>query len=336
MYGGIDLHSNNNYVAILDEDLNQVLCRRAKNELDQVLRLFEPHRKDIVTLAVESTYNWYWLVDGLKEARYDVRLVNTTAAKSYEQLKYTDDRHDARWIAKMQVLGILPEGYITPPKERGVRDLLRRRLFNVQKRTAYLLSAKTIYARTTGKQISTAEIQRWDRDALGVLIADDMVVESLATMLPIIGAMNREIRKIEKRVLAECKLRKEFRLLRTVPGIGEVLALTIMLETGDISRFAKVGNYASYCRCVSSEKRSNLKKKGEGNRKNGNKYLSWAYAEAAQHITIWDPLAKSYYDRKRSRSHPMVARRALANKLSRACFYIMKDQVPFDHGKIFS
>ena len=87
---------------------------------------------------------------------------------------------------------------------------------------------------------------------------------------------------------------------------------------------------------MSSEKRSNLKKKGEGNRKNGNKYLSWAFAEAAQHITIWDPLAKSYYDRKRSRSHPMVARRALANKLSRACFYIMKDRVPFKPERTFS
>ena len=97
-----------------------------------------------------------------------------------------------------------------------------------------------------------------------------------------------------------------------------------------------MGNYASYCRCVSAEKRSNLKKKGEGNRKNGNKYLSWAFAEAAQHITTWDPLAKRYYDRKRSRSHFMVARRALANKLARACFYIMRDQVPFDPGKIFS
>jgi transposase len=168
------------------------------------------------------------------------------------------------------------------------------------------------------------------------LISDEMVVESLVTKLPIIKAMNRQVQEIEKRVLAECKLRKEFRLLCTVPGIGKVLALTIMLETGEITRFAKVGNYASYCRCVSSERRSNQKKKGEGNRKNGNKYLSWAFAEAAHHITSHDPMAKRYYDRKRARSHPMVARRALANKLSRACFYILRDQVPFESRRIFS
>lgn len=336
MYGGIDLHSNNNYVAILDEEMKQVLCRRVKNELEQVLKLLEPYRAELVSLAVESTYNWYWLVDGLKEAGYDVRLVNTTSAKSYEQLKYTDDRHDARWIAKMQVLGILPEGYIMPPEERGIRDLLRRRLFFVQKRTSFLLSTKNAYTRSTGKAISVAEIQRWNRGAISALVSDQAVVESLAAGLPIIKAMTRQIREIEKRVLAECKLRREFYFLRTVPGIGKVLALTIMLETGDISRFAKVGNFASYCRCVSSENRSNQKRKGKGNRKNGNKYLSWAFAEAAHHITTFDPMAKSYFDRKRSRKHLMVARRALANKISRACFYIMRDQVPFDPGKIFN
>lgn len=336
MYGGIDLHSTNSYVAILDEALGQVLCRRVGNELGQVLGLLEPYRSEIVSLAVESTYNWYWLVDGLKDAGYGVRLVNTTAAKNYEQLKYTDDRHDARWIAKMQVLGILPEGYIMPPEERGVRDLLRQRLFIVQKRTSFLLSAQTIYSRATGKSISTDDIRRWNRESVEALISDEMVVESLVTKLPIIKAMNRQVREIEKRVLAECKLRKEFRLLCTVPGIGKVLALTIMLETGEITRFAKVGNYASYCRCVSSKRLSNQKKKGEGNRKNGNKYLSWAFAEAAHHITIYDPMARKYYDRKRSRSHAMVARRALANKLSRACFYILRDQVPFEPRKLFT
>jgi transposase len=336
MYAGIDLHSNNNYVAILDEGLKQVLCRRSRNDLDQVLGILEPYRDDIEAVAVESTFNWYWLVDGLMAAGYEMRLVNTTSAKNYDQMKYTDDRHDARWIAKMLALGILPEGYITPPEERGVRDLLRRRAFVVQKRTAFLLSMKTIYARSTGKQIATDEMQRWNRDDVFRVMGDEMVAESLASMLPIVHAMSREVHRIESRVLAECKVRDEFRLLMTVPGIGKVLTLTIMLETGDIRRFAKVGNYASYCRCVSSENRSNNKKKGAGNPKNGNKYLSWAFAEAAQYVTRYEPLARKYYDRKCSRSHVMVARRALANKLSRACFYILRDQVAFDRTKIFA
>ena len=335
MYCGIDLHSNNSYVAILDEGLGDVVCRRLRNDLDQVKRFLEPHRDDLVAVAVESTYNWYWLVDGLKEVGYDMRLVNTSKAADYSGLKYTDDRHDARWIAHLLALGILPEGYIVPPDERGVRDLLRRRSFLVQKRTSHLLSLRTYFERSTGSQLPTDEIQEWDRETVHRLIDDRFVAESIAVMLPVIRVLTAQIKAIEKIVLAEGKLREEFRLLHTAPGIGNVLTLTVMCETSDIGRFPKVGNYTSYCRCVKSERRSNDKRKGAGNRKNGNKYLSWAYAEAAHHAVRYEPLAKRYHARKKARSHPMVAWRAVSNKLARGCYYVLRDQVPFDPTRTF-
>jgi len=114
-------------------------------------------------------------------------------------------------------------------------------------------------------------------------------------------------------------------LLKTVPGIGEVLATTIMLETGTISRFARVGNFSSYCRCVDSLKESNGKRKGEGNTRNGNKYLAWAFVEAANFALRCCPQARSFYDRKKSRSN-----RILALKLARACYHMLQDQKPFD------
>jgi transposase len=336
MYCGIDLHSNNNYVAILDERLRDVGCRRLRNDLDQLKRFLEPHRDDLVAVAVESTYNWYWLVDGLAEAGYEMRLVNTNKAADYSGMKYTDDRHDARWIARLLALGILPEGYIVPPEERGIRDLLRRRSFLVQKRTSHLVSLRTYFERSTGRRLPADEIQEWNTDAVHKLIDDRFVAESIAVMLPVVRVLNAQIKAVEKSVLAQGKLRDEFRLLHTAPGIGNVLALTIMCETSDIGRFPKVGNYSSYCRCVKSERKSNRKKKGEGNRKNGNKYLSWAYAEAAHHAVKHEPLAKRFHDRKRSRSHPMVAWRALSNKLARGCYYVLRDQVPFDPSRTFS
>jgi transposase len=335
LYCGIDLHSNNNYVAILDGDLEDVACRRLRNDLEQVLEFLEPHRDELVAVAVESTYNWYWLVDGLKAAGYDTKLVNTTKASDYSGMKYTDDRHDARWIARLMALGILPEGYIVPPEERGVRDLLRRRSFFVQKRTAHLLSLRTLFERSTGRRLPTDEMQKWTGETVRRLFDDEYVAESIAVMLPVIRVLSAQIKAIEKKVMAKGRLRDEFLLLHTVPGIGDILALTIMYETGDIGRFPRVGNYGSYCRCVKSERTSNNKRKGEGNRKNGNKHLSWAYAEAAHHALRYEPLAKHYHDRKRSRSHPMVASRALANKLARACYYILRDQVPFDPSRAF-
>ena len=335
MYCGIDLHSNNNYVAILDERLEEVGCRRLRNDLEQVKRYLEPHRSELVAVAVESTYNWYWLVDGLNEVGYDMRLVNTTKASDYSGMKYTDDRHDARWIARLLALGILPEGYIVPPEERGVRDLLRRRSFLVQKRTAHLLSMRTSFERSTGRRVSVNEIQGWNTETVHSLIDDPYVAESIAVVLPVVRVLNAQIKGAEKRVLEKGKLRDEFRLLHTAPGIGDVLALTIMCETGDINRFPKVGNYASYCRCVRSVRKSNYKKKGAGNRKNGNKYLSWAYSEAAHHAIRCEPLAKRYHDRKKSRSHHMVASRALANKMARACYFVLRDKVPFDSSRTF-
>ena len=335
MYCGIDLHSNNNYVAIQDGEGRDIACRRLQNNLETVLSFLEPHREELETIAVESTFNWYWLVDGLVAAGYDVRLVNTTKASNYGEMKYTDDRHDARWIAHLLALGILPEGYIMPPKERGLRDLLRRRSFLVKKRTSLYLSIKTIFTRSTGMRVSIQDIQHWDSGTVLGFFDDPHVAESIIVMLPVVRVITAQTKKIEKIALTEGRLRDEFQILLTAPGIGEILALTIMCETGDISRFAKVGNYGSYCRCVKSEHTSNHKRKGKGNRKNGNKYLSWAYSEAAHHAIRYEPGAKRYFERKKSRSHQMVAARALANKMARACYYVMRDQVPFDASRTF-
>lgn len=335
MYCGIDLHSNNSYLSIRDEAHEDVACRRLRNDLSKILEFLEPYRGELRAIAVESTFNWYWLVDGLKDAGYDVRLVNTTKASDYSGMKYTDDRHDARWIAHLLTLGILPEGYIMPRQERGLRDLLRKRSFLVHQRTSLYLSVKSIFARSRCEKISTQEIKNMDSEAVRRMFDDPHVAESVTAMLPVVRVVTAQIKAVEKTVMETGKLRNEFSLLLTAPGIGEVIALTIMCETGDIGRFPGVGNYGSYCRCVNSVKISNNKKKGKGNRKNGNKYLSWAYSEAAHHAVRYEPRAKRYFERKKSHSHQMVAARALANKMARACYFVLRDQVPFDPSRTF-
>ena len=143
------------------------------------------------------------------------------------------------------------------------------------------------------------------------------------------------IKGIEKQVKSQVELRKDFAMLTTIPGIGLILGLTIMLEVGDIGRFFKVGNYASYCRCVDSKRLSNGKKKAENNKKNGNKYLAWAYVEAAHFAKRYIPKAQRFYQRKKAKSNGAVATKALANKLARASYFIMRDQVPFDEDMLF-
>jgi transposase len=130
-------------------------------------------------------------------------------------------------------------------------------------------------------------------------------------------------------------LRPEYRLLKTMPGVGQTLATTIMLETGSIGRFAEVGNFSSYCRCVDSLRESNGKKKGEGNTRNGNKYLARAFVEAANFAIRYCPQAKSFYERKKRKANRVLAIKALAHKLARACYHMLREQKPFDVGRCF-
>lgn len=160
LYCGIDLHSSNHFLVVLNQDLEPIVEGRGRNDLERVLARLEPHREELEGVAVESTYNWYWLVDGLMDAGYALHLVNTSAVKQYEGLKYVDDRHDARWLARLLALGILPEGYIYPKQDRPLRDLLRRRAFLMRKRTSHVIAMRAIYERETGRRITSNELKR--------------------------------------------------------------------------------------------------------------------------------------------------------------------------------
>ena len=131
-------------------------------------------------------------------------------------------------------------------------------------------------------------------------------------------------------------MKDQYQYLQTICGVGKILSLTIMLETGPVERFTKVGNYVSYCRKVPSKWTSNEKTKGKGNKKNGNKYLAWAFSEAAELARRYDNQARAYYNKKSAKTNFMMAHTALAHKLARAAYYVMRDQVPFDPAKVFA
>lgn len=336
LYGGIDLHSNNSFMTLTDGEDRVVFEGRMPNDLGVMLQALKPFRRKVTGIVVESTYNWYWLVDGLMEAGYKMHLANTAAIEQYKGLKHTDDRSDARWLAHLLRLGILPEGYIYPRDERGVRDLLRKRMNLVRQRTSNILSFKSMIARHLGASMGTNFVKRLSEDDAGELFGDEYVALAAMSNIAVMQCLDERIKLIEQVVKKRMKLRPEYEQLKTVEGIGEILALTISLETGDIHRFPKAGNFASYCRCVRSERISNKKKKGVGNSRNGNKYLAWAFIEAAAFAIRYNDLAQKFYQRKSAKTSMVVARKALANKMARACFYIMRDQVPFDKRRLFA
>ncbi len=330
LYGGIDLHANNSVIVIIDEQDQVVEQKRLPNQLDTILARLAPYQGQVNGLVVESTYNWYWLVDGLMDAGYRVHLANTAAIQQYEGIKHSNDFSDAQWLAHLLRLDILPQGYIYPKEQRGVRDLMRKRMQLVQQRTENLLSIQTQSARSTGHTWSGNRIKQLTCDDVEALVTDAHLALSITCNLTVIHCLNQQIRKLEKVIKGQVKLQPAFEPLRTVPGIGDTLGLTIMLETGDIHRFPSVGDFASYCRCVGSERLSNGKRKGRGNTKNGNKYLAWAFVEAANFAVRDNDQIKRYYQRKAAKTNPTVATKTVAHKLARACYYMLRDQVPFD------
>jgi transposase len=335
LYGAIDLHSTNNVTVVIDEQDRVVYQKRLPNDLALILKELSVYQSELQGIVVESTYNWYWLVDGLMEQGYKMHLANTAAIQQYEGLKYTDDHSDARWLAHLLRLEVLPEGYIYPRADRPVRDLLRKRSQLVRHRTTNLLSIQNLMTRNTGSSLSAKRVKGLDVQQVDELLPDGDLALAVKANLSVMSSADEQVQILEQIVTQRVKLRPQFSFLKTVPGIGQILALTIMLETGDIGRFASVGNFASYCRCVGSQKISNGKRKGKGNTKNGNKYLAWAFVEAAHFAIRFNAKIKSFDQRKKAKTKGVVAIKAVAHKLCRACYYIMRDRVAFNVTKAF-
>ena len=247
---GIDLHATNSVVVVIDDEDRVLYQKRLRNDLALILTALEPYRTTVQGVAVESTYNWYWLVDGLMDTGYRVHLAHATALPQYSGLKHTDDQHDARWLAHLLRLGLLPTGYMYPKAERAVRDLLRTRSQLVRHKTMVVLSLQSLLTRLTGSRLSLPQLRQLTSDVVHTLVPFPEQVQSVMSSLTVLQCLEQQIHEIEHVVRQASRVQPGYALLQTVNGIGPILALTILLEAGDMRRFPTVGHFASYCRCV--------------------------------------------------------------------------------------
>jgi transposase len=251
---GMDLHSNNVVIGVMDLDGKRVATGKVDCDLKAVVKFLAPYKSRLEQVAVESTYNWYWLVDGLQACQYPVVLANPAGMVQYDGIKHADDTNDAFFLAELLRLKILPTGHIYDAQLRPVRDLLRRRLTLVHHRTALMLSFKSLYTRTTGQEMALSRLK-----ALKIKEAQDLyehpanqVIAGL--QIKHIEQLTESIEKIEKGVLASARELPYYAKLATLPGVGRILGMTITLEVGDIKRFAEPGHFASYCRTVAAQR----------------------------------------------------------------------------------
>lgn len=332
---GMDLHSNNVVVGIMDTDGQRVAHRKLPCELPEIVKFLRPFRKRLVQVAVESTYNWYWLVDGLRALNYPVVLANPAGMEQYSGIKHADDTNDAFFVAELLRLKILPTGHIYDAALRPVRDLLRRRLMLVHHRTALMLSFKSLYTRTTGQAMTLNELKNLEVKAAQELYEHPANQLIAGLQIQHIEQLTESIEKIEGAVLGSARALPCYAKLVTLPGIGRILGMTITMEVGDIQRFADAGHFASYCRTVEAQRTSNQKKKGANNSKCGNKYLAWAFVEAANFARRYDEQCRKWFARKVAKTSNVIGIKALACKLAKAAWYLMAEGTHYDPARMF-
>jgi transposase len=335
LFAGIDLHSNNLMIGIVDQEGKRLKHQKLDCNLQQVADFLKPFQARFKSLAVESTYNWYWLVDGLRAQGYPVVLANPAKIEQYSGLKHADDKSDAYFLAELQRLNILPTGHIYDPQLRPVRDLLRRRLMLVQQRTALLLSFKSLYTRTTGGALSLSRLKGMELAEAKTLYEHPANCLIATVQKEHIEQFDQSIERIEKAVLKSARVLPCYQRLNTLPGIGRILGLTITMEVGEVQRFKAQGNLASYGRTVASKRLSNDKKKGENNSKCGNKYLAWAFVEAANFAKRYDEQCRQWFDRKAAKTSTVIATKALACKLAKAAWHVMAHDTDYDVKRMF-
>ncbi len=327
---GIDLHKNNLHMCVQDETGKAVVHRRLPNSEQEFLRVLEPYREDLV-VSVESTFNWYWLGDVCMAEKIPFVLGHAQYMKAIHQGKTKNDRVDSAKIAKLTAAKMLPQSYVYPKEMRKIRDLLRRRMYFVRERAA-LKGHVSIVGAQYNIDLSVEPGKKATRGKDLIDCFKDLdIQESVDCDHKTALFLDSIVKRIEKYVLKRVEQHDEvaFKLLCTIPGIGDVLGLTILYEMHNLKRFPRCQNFMSYARLVSCDPTSNDKKVGKPHRKIGNPYLKWAFSEAAVHMSRVNPEIHAYVELLKKRYGSAGAWSRLSQKIGRTVYYMLKNKEPF-------
>jgi transposase len=330
---GIDLHARQMYICVMDPAGNILVHKNIKgNEFAFFLKLVAPYRHDL-TVVCECCFNWYWLADACEDAGITFALGHALYLKHIHGSKNKNDKLDSEKLAHLLRTNLIPPSYIYPRKNRPMRALLRQRMNYVWER-AELLSHLSMNQTAEGL-VPVAKGGRnrdvWEERILGQY-ADPLHRLAVECDMELIRSYDRRIEIIEQKLagLARREHGRDFALLTTVPGIGRVLALTLLFEIDTIDRFPTVKDFVSYCRLVKGSVASAGKVKGLKGGKMGNPYLRWAFGEAAVIAKRNHPLLKPCAEQLVSKHGKFKGNAILANKLARAVYFMLQKGTAFD------
>ena len=330
---GVDLHSRQMYVCVMDSQGNKLLHMNIKNnDFEFFLKKIEPWRHDM-TVCCECLFCWYWFADACKEADLSFVLAHALCLKAIHGGKNKNDRIDSEKLAHLLRCNLIPPSYAYPAAKRPVRDLLRQR-------TSYVWQRVELLQRISTRQLAAGDVpvskfsnnrEKW-LEALLEVTKDPQKRFAITQDVHLVMQYDATIKALEKELLkiTKSKQPRDFALLRSIPGVGKTLALTILYEMESIDRFPSAQNFLSYCRLVKGTVASAGKIKGLRGAKLGNPYLRWAFGEAAvlgkRHHEALDA-----YSRHLEKKHgKFKGNSILASKLARAAYFMLKNGTSFD------
>jgi len=336
-YCGIDLHARKMFLCILNAEGEVLLHRNIASSPEAFLKAVTPFRDGLV-VGVECMFAWYWLADLCSREKIEFVLGHALYMKAVHGGKAKNDKIDSHKIAVLLRGGSFPVAYVYPPEMRATRDLLRRRTHLVRKRAELLAHIQNTLIQYNLPEIGFSLSVESNRKGVDELFPDLQVRKIVQIDLAMIDAYDDVLKALEWDIEKTARRHDwhSLMLLRSIHGVGSILALVMLYEIHDINRFETVQDFASYCRLVKCSHESAGKKKGTGGAKIGNAHLKWAFSEAALLFMRFNEPAKKLVENLAKIHGKGKAISILAHKLGRAIYYMLKNNVPFNLEKFLA
>jgi len=336
-YCGIDLHARTMYLCVLNQQGEILLHRNMPCSPDFFLKAIAPYREDMA-VAVECIFTWYWLADLCAQENIVFVLGHALYMKAIHGGKAKNDKIDAHKIAVLLRGGMLPMAYVYPALMRSTRDLLRRRMHLMHKRSELLTHIQNTNSQYCLPQFGKKIAYKKNRQGVAEHFADSSVRKSIEMALSLIDHYDKLLTEVELYITQNAKIHdvNAFNRLRSVHGIGKILALVILYEIHEIDRFPTVQDFVSYARLVKCSKESAGKRHGSSGAKIGNVHLKGAFSEASVLFLRANPAGQRYADKLTSKHGKAKALSILAHKLGRAVYYMLKRDKAFDMNKFLN
>ena len=334
-YCGADMHARSTYICILDPAGHILHRENLPNNFDKFKQTIKPFLPD-VAVGVESTYNYYWLADGCKEAGIPFYLGHALYMKAISGHKKKNDRLDALTIANLLRTNYFPEAYPYPKEMRATRDLLRRRIRLVRLRAEALGHIQLVCHQYAIIEVDTLLVKnRQQRREILSRFDHVDISNNIETDIALAESLDPLIHQLEVQIRSQARQhnRRDFNSLMSIPGVGEILAFIILYETHDIGRFRSVQEYSSYCRVVKCQRSSGGKLKGDAHLKMGNPYLKWAYGQIILSAQRHSESIRKYYQRLASKYGKGRAKSIMGHKFAIAVYYMLKNGQGFDEKR---